>query len=55
MDELQPYSALLKLKLPWKVEKVSLDFVKKTVKNTHSAREGFKASLPGMQEGMDGL
>ena len=31
MDDIQLYSALIELKLPWKVEKVSLDSVKKTV------------------------
>ena len=31
MDECQLYSALLELKTPWKVERVSLDSAKKTV------------------------
>ena len=46
MDECQLYSTLLELKLPWKVERVSLDSVKKTVEIFIAHEKGSKLLCP---------
>jgi len=46
MDECQLYSALLELKLPWKVNKVSLDPVKKVVDIFITHDKGSKLLCP---------
>ena len=46
MDECQLYSMLLELKLPWKVEKVSLDSDKKTVEIHITHEKGSKLLCP---------
>jgi len=46
MDECQLYSVLLELKLPWKVERVSLDSMKKTVEIYITHEKGSKLLCP---------
>jgi len=46
MDECQLYSALLQLKMPWKVSKVSLDPVKKVVEVYITHEKGSKLLCP---------
>ena len=46
MDECQLYSTLLELKLPWKVERVSLDSVKKSVEIFIAHEKGSKLLCP---------
>ena len=46
MDECQLYSTLLELKTPWKVEKVSLNSVKKTVEINIAHVKGSKLLCP---------
>lgn len=46
MDECQLYSVLLELKLPWKVERVSLDSMKKTVGIYITHEKGSKLLCP---------
>lgn len=51
MDECQLYSTLLELKLPWKVERVSLDSVKKTVEIFIAHDKGSKLLCPVCRKG----
>lgn len=46
MDECQLYSTLLELKSPWKVERVSLDPIKKTVEIYITHEKGSKLLCP---------
>jgi hypothetical protein len=46
MDQCQLYSALLQLELPWKVNKVSLDPVKKVVEIYITHEKGSKLLCP---------
>ena len=55
MNDCQLYSALLELKFPWKVDRVSLDSTKKTVEIYIIHKKGFETSLLRLQKGMRGL
>ena len=46
MDECQLYSALLEPKLPWKIARVTLDSMKKTVEIYISHENGSKLFCP---------
>ncbi|MHB1663456.1 MAG: transposase family protein [Thermoplasmataceae archaeon] len=51
MDECQLYSILLELKLPWKIENVSLDPGKKTVEIYVAHEKGSKLPCPVCRNG----